>query len=259
MRILPSARFAHAPIGLWRRRHGRNATNSQRGRYAERAATDNATSVLRDARARRAPAISPARTVHALRGNGRTTTGIEKRDELGGTESTHDTELEARMAGTGDDHTRTLPGRRPTAARPGTIGLRRPIPGERQKGVSGSSRASQGPRENVLTRGLLARFNGYLGCYARKIPGGFFSSGWPDIIGCYCGAFFAVEVKRPGEKTTPLQAAELARWRAAHGHVAVATSVEDAERIMVELEDRRQKERVENEQLRRRVTRKAQP
>ncbi len=161
-------------------------------------------------------------------------------EPMGTAQSTHHHRLEAGMAGARDDHSGRVPrGSSPTVS-PGTIRLRPPIQGERQAGIPGGRRTSQGPREGVITKRLLERFNGYLGCYARKVPGGFFSSGWPDIVGCFCGAFFAVEVKRPGGKATPLQSAELEKWRAARGYATVATSVEDAERIIVEMEERRQ-------------------
>jgi hypothetical protein len=34
---------------------------------------------------------------------------------------------------------------------------------------------------------------------------GFGTSGIPDIVGCYKGRFFSVEVKRPGRVPTPIQ------------------------------------------------------
>lgn len=39
---------------------------------------------------------------------------------------------------------------------------------------------------------------------------GFGTNGIPDIIGCYKGRFFGIEVKRPGKKPTPMQFARLA-------------------------------------------------
>lgn len=41
--------------------------------------------------------------------------------------------------------------------------------------------------------------------YHRAHTGGFGASGAPDIIGCYNGRFFGIEVKREGKKPTRLQ------------------------------------------------------
>jgi hypothetical protein len=60
-----------------------------------------------------------------------------------------------------------------------------------------------------------------------KTHGGpFGKAGIPDIIGCYWGIFFAIEVKRPGGKATPLQLATHAAIRNTNGHVIVAEDVE---------------------------------
>lgn len=93
-------------------------------------------------------------------------------------------------------------------------------------------RAQGGPRETVITGRILKYLNGLLGCYARKVPGSVFSSGWPDIVGCYAGRAFLIEVKRPGGKPTPLQDAEMKKWAAVKARVLVTYSVDDVAQFM---------------------------
>lgn len=40
---------------------------------------------------------------------------------------------------------------------------------------------------------------------------GFGGGGVPDIVGCYQGRFFAIEVKREGKSATPLQTKRMKR------------------------------------------------
>lgn len=63
---------------------------------------------------------------------------------------------------------------------------------------------------------------------------GYGRKGIPDIIGCYKGHFFAVEVKAAGKSkaTTPWQDRELALARAAGGKVCVAESVEQVRELI---------------------------
>lgn len=59
--------------------------------------------------------------------------------------------------------------------------------------------------------------------------GRFGKSGIPDIIGCYRGKFFAVEVKAPGKKenTTALQKAQIQAIRDVWGQVIVVDNATD--------------------------------
>jgi hypothetical protein len=52
--------------------------------------------------------------------------------------------------------------------------------------------------------------------------------GLPDIICCYRGRFFGLEVKRPGRRATPLQALTLEQIKLAGGVAGVVHSVEEA-------------------------------
>lgn len=114
---------------------------------------------------------------------------------------------------------------------PARVGLRRPVQSGGQVRIRGTGRAV---KESTLTGAVLKWLNGLPGCYARKIPGGFFSSGWPDIVGCYGGRFFGIEMKRPGLDATALQAAEIEKWRGASGYAVVAHSVAEVKAFMAE-------------------------
>lgn len=58
--------------------------------------------------------------------------------------------------------------------------------------------------EATLQRQCLAYLKGLANCYFFKASDRF-TSGIPDIVGCYNGLFFGVELKRPGEKPRQLQ------------------------------------------------------
>lgn len=88
--------------------------------------------------------------------------------------------------------------------------------------------------EARLSRKIVKRL-GDLGAFASKVHGGpMQTGGLPDIVGCYDGHFFGIEVKMPGrEKTlTPRQANKLQTIKDAGGRVGVATNVFEAVQIM---------------------------
>ena len=112
---------------------------------------------------------------------------------------------------------------------PARVGVRRPVPSGKQERVP---TVKGTVKETVITGKILKYLNGLVGCYARKVPGGFFSSGWPDIVGCYAGRAFLIEVKVPGNTTTKLQDQELTRWGAAKARTLIAYSVDDVVTFM---------------------------
>jgi hypothetical protein len=63
--------------------------------------------------------------------------------------------------------------------------------------------------------------------------GGYGVVGIPDIVGCWNGAFFAVEVKADGGKTTPWQDRTLAAITKAGGRAGVARTLEEAQMIVL--------------------------
>ena len=64
-------------------------------------------------------------------------------------------------------------------------------------------------------------------CY--KIHGGdpYQESGIPDLLCCWGGLFFGIEVKDPGGKPSAIQLAQGIRIKKAKGHFIIATSVKD--------------------------------
>lgn len=66
------------------------------------------------------------------------------------------------------------------------------------------------------------------GVYYLKVRGGPFSvRGLPDIIGCFRGQFFAIEVKADGNPPTKLQSWTMDRIIQAGGRAAIARCPQD--------------------------------
>lgn len=86
--------------------------------------------------------------------------------------------------------------------------------------------------ERQITDKILAYLKALPGCYAFKEHGSGYSSGQPDIIGCYRGQCFLIEVKRPGGRPTRLQMKILAEWQGCGAHASVVYSVEEAKEFM---------------------------
>jgi len=71
------------------------------------------------------------------------------------------------------------------------------------------------------------------GCwYFMPAMNGYGRSGIPDFVGCYEGAFFAIEAKSEDGKLTPNQEREIAAIQKADGYVAVAYSGNDARELL---------------------------
>lgn len=80
--------------------------------------------------------------------------------------------------------------------------------------------------ERAIVKAILAYLNGLPCCLARKRWGGGMGvAGDPDIDACLRGRSVQLEVKRPGEKPTPLQLKRLEEWRQAGALIGVVTSV----------------------------------
>ena len=65
--------------------------------------------------------------------------------------------------------------------------------------------------------------------YFFPATGGYGRSGVPDIVCCYRGVFVAIECKAGSNKPTPLQEAEMAKIRQAHGFVLVVNETNIAD------------------------------
>lgn len=96
-------------------------------------------------------------------------------------------------------------------------------------------------REKYLQSKILKALRDFGGWWVKYHPGPRYGQpGVPDIIGCYQGIFVAMEVKRPGEKPTPLQAATIKDIRQlGKGIAVVVTSVDEALAILYAIKRRR--------------------
>lgn len=87
--------------------------------------------------------------------------------------------------------------------------------------------------ERAIVKSILAYLNSLPGCLARKRWGGGMGvAGDPDIDACIRGRSLQLEVKRPGEKPTQLQAKRLEEWRRAGALVAVVVSVDEVKSLL---------------------------
>jgi hypothetical protein len=89
--------------------------------------------------------------------------------------------------------------------------------------------------ERAIVKAILVYLNGLPGCLARKRWGGGMGvAGDPDIDACVCGRSVQLEVKRPGERPTPLQLKRIEEWRRAGAVVAVVHSVAEVRVVLKE-------------------------
>lgn len=85
------------------------------------------------------------------------------------------------------------------------------------------------PLEKSIVNSILKALRALPKCKVLKMHGNQYAEkGTPDIIGSLYGHAFALEVKRPGGKTTKIQDIRLAEWAAAGAVTAVVTSVDEA-------------------------------
>ena len=74
-------------------------------------------------------------------------------------------------------------------------------------------------------------------CFSWKEHGGMYgTAGIPDIICCYCGRFFAFEVKTETGKLTKLQESTIRKIKEAKGQAFKVTSVEEVKQILEHME-----------------------
>ncbi len=86
-----------------------------------------------------------------------------------------------------------------------------------------------GFRESALVAEIVRALRARPDVVVRKRHGSAWGvAGDPDLYGSIDGRHFEIEVKRPGERPTRLQAARLAQWRASSALAGVAHSVEEA-------------------------------
>lgn len=88
--------------------------------------------------------------------------------------------------------------------------------------------------EARVTKRILDKLNALPDTYARKVHGGRYSSGWPDVIGSCGGTLLALEVKHPDATrgATKLQLAELAKWYRTGAVAGVVCSWEETVELL---------------------------
>ena len=95
---------------------------------------------------------------------------------------------------------------------------------------------ARSPLESTVTTAILKALNAMPDTYAVKLHGSMYGrAGTPDIL-CVraqsyqwqCGQAYFLEVKRPGQKPTPAQLAEMARWTGVGAICCVVRTVQEA-------------------------------
>lgn len=91
--------------------------------------------------------------------------------------------------------------------------------------------------ERSLQSSVLKFLSSIEKCKAYNLHGSAWSgSGRPDIIGCYRGVTFVVELKLQGELPTAIQEYELCKWRASGAIAWYATSVDQVKQMIAEID-----------------------
>jgi hypothetical protein len=73
--------------------------------------------------------------------------------------------------------------------------------------------------------------------YFMPATGGYGKSGVPDIVGCYNGIFFGIELKAGNNRPTPLQKKNLSQINMAHG-IALVINEKNMDYVITILEAR---------------------
>lgn len=85
------------------------------------------------------------------------------------------------------------------------------------------------PRNEKKVENEIKEYITSLGGLCYKIHGGdlYQETGIPDLLCCWDGLFFGIEVKDPGGKPSAIQLAQGARIKKAGGHFIIAKSLQD--------------------------------
>lgn len=89
----------------------------------------------------------------------------------------------------------------------------------------------QTPKESSIVQSIIKYVNGLPRCHAEKTHGSAYNSGMPDITACVAGRRVELEVKRPGQHATPLQARKLKTWENAEAVVGVVHSLAETREL----------------------------
>lgn len=84
--------------------------------------------------------------------------------------------------------------------------------------------------EATLRKAIVRSLRQYSGFWYVTHGGQFQQGGLPDIIGCYAGKFYGLEVKMPGKEhtLTPRQSHALKVIKTAGGRARMVTSISEA-------------------------------
>lgn len=89
------------------------------------------------------------------------------------------------------------------------------------------------PTEKTITKNIQAWLKAQHNLFHYKVHGDpFQTAGLPDLIICVNGHFVGLEVKRPGNKPTLIQAMTIAKIVSAHGWARVVYSLDDVKEII---------------------------
>ena len=87
--------------------------------------------------------------------------------------------------------------------------------------------------EATIVRKILEGLRGVDQCFCWKEYIGLYSTaGIPDVIVCYKGLFYGLEVKMPGKYASDLQSATINKIQAAGGVAGVVYSWDDAQQLI---------------------------
>jgi hypothetical protein len=107
----------------------------------------------------------------------------------------------------------------------------------------------KGPLESKIKAAIMKELEKVPGLVVRKRHGTVFGkTGDPDLYGSYHGQHFELEVKRPGEKCTPLQTQRLAEWAKGGALTGVVNGVNDALAALGFMRSRKLFERIQRTQ-----------
>lgn len=92
------------------------------------------------------------------------------------------------------------------------------------------------PKESVIQNAVLKYLNGLKGCIAENVHGSVYTSGRPDINGCYKGTNLRIELKSPdhGNLPTDIQQINLMKWGRAGAIAFCAWSLSEVQYVIRE-------------------------
>ena len=88
------------------------------------------------------------------------------------------------------------------------------------------------PKESVIQRQIIRHLRS-MGAWVFNVHGSPFQQvGTPDLLGGYKGRFYAMEVKRPGGRLTPVQAKVIEEIKSSGSVAGRVESIEEAMKLL---------------------------